>query len=326
MNISNSEGNESLDEYLIGMSDKTIMELNEEEVVTKHGSDHVVMNLGTNGHVTINPDLTFKPDLSPSCHLDTVDEVFVMENFSKRRDRPVSLGCLEDHDLFVQPCEVPATEDMLIKLKGSETYMLPTELSQFTEPVQKAVNCFHAITPHAKDYYCYVSVITMLTPPGSYQSFKTIHADGLLGSKHRDVKGNYSKKVPIFFSVASAIPTEFFVQSIDVSRLSTDVHDYSKFFNAKVDVDAWSPKPFELVMWDGYTLHRSARNDSSSTIKRTFLRIEYSDRLYDSDGATQNEAFKGVQPQLVHYGRPFLSACGGWQTKCEPKSCSPAQE
>jgi len=312
MNISNSEGSESLDDYLIGISDETVEELNKEEVVSAHGSTHLVLNLGCNGHFTINPDLTYKPDLQPSCHLDTVDELFDMDNFAKKRDCPISLGYLENPDLFTQQCKIPAAEDMLIKCKGSEKYLLPNELSQFSEAVQKAVNCFHSITPRANDYYCYLSVITMETPPGSYQSFKTIHADGLLGSKHLDANGKFTKKVPIFFSVASVFPTEFFVQSIDVSRLSTDVHDYSKFFNAKVDVDAWSPKPFEMVMWDGYTLHRSARNDSSSPVKRTFLRIEYSDRLYDSKGATQNEAFKSIQPHLVHYGRPFLSACGGW--------------
>jgi hypothetical protein len=235
-----------------------------------------------------------------ACHEANIDQVFSIDKFSDPRDPPVVVGKLKDKITFSTVNNaVQCVEDLLLKVAGSEEYHLPCELIQFEEALRIIVSSFHSYTPNAiSDYYCYLSCTSGVVPPTFHQRFKTIHADGLLGDKHRDpVTGKYSLQSDTIFTVCDALPTEFFVQSIDVSTLNPEVHDYNKYFLKHIDETTAQVyhKPYEITMFDAYALHRSPQNETAQDVYRNFLSINFTPRLYDNKHATRNlAAFKDL--------------------------------
>ena len=125
---------------------------------------------------------------------------------------------------------------MLVKKAGEETYNIPVEMNCLRETIQMAIDFFHANHPDAaRDFYCYVRPSCTIIPPEGCQRYKWIHADGLLGSKHRNPDGSFNKKLSYNCTIFNQLPTEFFIQSVDVSGLNVDMHDYTKFFEKIVD-------------------------------------------------------------------------------------------
>lgn len=244
-----------------------------------------------------------------SCHVGNVDSVFSTSKFNDKRHPPATIGRVESEITFSTPsCDDSddddikhnSAEDLLIKVKGSGEYHLPVEVAQFEEALQKIVDVFHACTPNAaSDYYCYLSFISGVVPPDYHQRFKAIHTDGFVGAKHMDASGNYTALSDTIFTVCDILPTEFFVQSIDVSALDPQIHDYCKYFEKNVTVKPQCcQKPYEIAMFDAYTLHRSPLNNTGSSLQRTFLRINFTPRFYDNKLATRNlSSFADVYAQ-----------------------------
>lgn len=303
--------------WRIGISDEDLISLIATEAVT--ADDHVTKAIGHNGHFSLFADKENGKDIESSCHSRSINQKYSPSDFSLHREAPTHVSMLSDRNSFSRTCAITAVEDLLIKIPGSNEYKVPVELTQFSEAVTLAVDTFHRMCPDAtNNYYCYISCISLNTPVGASQSFHTIHADGLLGAKHRNPEtGEYTTEVPIFFSVCDALPTEFFPCSVSIDHLDPERHDFSKWFNYAVlksesSCQPVQPRPYELVLWDGYSLHRSATNCSEHSVHRTFMRLEFSTRLYDAIEASLNIAFAHVFDQRCSYGRRFLSSCGGW--------------
>ena len=271
--------------------------------------------LGHSGYVTITAAEPEQHSRStPSCcHLRTIGTIYDPKEFAMPRDPPLSLGFLRARDVFARPCSIARVEDLLLKLPNSSTYALPLELAQFEEALQLAVDAFHRHVPDASGYHCYLSCSTMDVPAGGCQRFGCVHADGVLGSKHRGADGRYTREVSTFVSVASALPTVYHVVPVDVAALDPAADDYSAAFATRLAGRAPSPcqRPFELALWDGYTLHCSPPNAGAAPARRIFCRVEFCHRLYDDATNTRSACFAAAYPPPVAYPPRYLAFMGG---------------
>jgi hypothetical protein len=245
-----------------------------------------------------------------NCHLKNINAPYNLKKFNEPRDPPIIVGKLKYPHIF-ENLDISVV-DALVKVPGDDVYHLPVELADVQEALQMAINYFHANNPDAtKDYYCYLRPSSCVVPPMACQRYKAMHADGLLGARHRDNQGQWTKKLSYNFIIFNSMPTEFFVQSLDVSHLDIAKHDFCKFFEKKVNVSPSADvNPFELALFDGYTIHRSPINKSGSPISRKFLTITFASYLYDGGGSTINEYFRDIYPPPVHYCREHLSWLG----------------
>ena len=286
-------------EYGFGLSPEALADKNE------YVDRKEVSSVGSQC-LTLTPS-TMKPSPVDNCHLKNMSEQYSESKFNEKRDPPVIIGSLQLPDEF-NKLQMSCL-DVLLKVSGEVEYYLPTELQCLKEVVQMVIDYFHTNHPNAKDYYCYMGPSSCEMPINACQRFKGIHADGLLGTRHRDANGKVNQKCNYLFSVFNKLPTEYFIQSMDVSTLDVGRHDYTKYFNKNVSVEATRPQlPYQVAMSDAYTLHRSPVNHTGAPIHRIFVHFDFVPYRFDGAKYTINQHFAGTYPDKVHYSRRALSS------------------
>ena len=250
------------------------------------------------------------PAAARSCHLRNLGSVFSLSRFSEPRDAPLVVGRVADPAAFSAPCS--GAMDLLICPAGADAALLPTELAQFEQPISLALSTFHSLLPDARAYNAYVQVLSGVVPPGMTQRPRAIHADGFQGARQLDASGRHHLPLGYNFLAFSALSTEFYPAPLDVTALHLERHDFCKYFDAQLaDAVPVRAQPFELLMFDGYCLHRSPANPTPAPISRVLLNISFSQQLFDSAANTLHAAFKGLYPkQLATHPCRFLSFKG----------------
>lgn len=144
------------------------------------------------------------PSGEQSCHLRNMNSMYSEEKYGEARDPPLLVGELQFPEVFEELSF--SAVDVLIKRAGDNTYHVPVEMSCLREGIQLAADFFHSNNPDAaRDFYCYVRPSTTAVPPQGCQRYKWIHADGLLGPKHRNADGSFNKKLSYNFTLFNRV-------------------------------------------------------------------------------------------------------------------------
>lgn len=195
--------------------------------------------------------------------------------------------------------------DMPIKFAGSNDYRIPKELTQFEELIAKAVSFEHEINPGIKDYYAYLTIDQGDVPANSYQRKPGCHVDGFQGAR-------IAPKRPVNRSYIAydCIPTVFYPQYFQTYHLNEAKNNFFLSFDEQADpMSAITFDPFQLILMNAYTVHRSDIADKSTY--RTFFRLSYDTSKFDRFGNTHNPMFsykwpmvtRDIQKHLVHKPR-----------------------
>lgn len=216
-----------------------------------------------------------------------LNTVWDVEKFKTART-PLSLGVIpeEERTLFCKP-GVPIIRDMPIKFPNSDV-RLPIELSQFENTIRKILEIEKAINPDYDEYYCYLEVDQGEVRPGTLQRELPCHVDGLQGARtNPKVKINHS------YIVGSALPTIFYNQPFDLSRLDETKHNFFWEMNRQVretnSAHAVQGQPWEIQLMDAYTVHRGC--EATEPVFRTWIRLSFEVRIFDRVGNTKNPLF-----------------------------------
>eukprot|EP00603_Paraphysomonas_imperforata_P013924 CAMPEP_0114484738 /NCGR_PEP_ID=MMETSP0104-20121206/19582_1 /TAXON_ID=37642 ORGANISM="Paraphysomonas imperforata, Strain PA2" /NCGR_SAMPLE_ID=MMETSP0104 /ASSEMBLY_ACC=CAM_ASM_000202 /LENGTH=181 /DNA_ID=CAMNT_0001660823 /DNA_START=9 /DNA_END=551 /DNA_ORIENTATION=- len=127
-----------------------------------------------------------------SCHVRNMGTVYSVDKFNEQRDPPLSIGKVCP-DTF-EKLNISVV-DLLVKVAGDDVYYIPDELLPLKATLQLAIDFFHSHNASAMgSYYCTVRTSCCLIPPNGIQRFKAIHADGVLGPRYQDHRGNYHRK------------------------------------------------------------------------------------------------------------------------------------
>eukprot|EP01090_Pellita_catalonica_P022881 TRINITY_DN9073_c0_g1_i1.p1 TRINITY_DN9073_c0_g1~~TRINITY_DN9073_c0_g1_i1.p1 ORF type:complete len:303 (-),score=17.20 TRINITY_DN9073_c0_g1_i1:433-1341(-) len=218
-----------------------------------------------------------------SCHKKNLNKPFSYSAFNDRRDPPLSIGFVPDRSSFEQD-GLPSIQDMVIKLSKQKQYILPAQLAQLQSVIQLIVDFWVANNPLHDDYNCYLTASQGSVPNGCYQRRAGIHCDGFQSSSITPKQpGDY------IFLVSNILPTEYFVQRFNTENLNPDTDNFFQFFSQNLTADRLHcQKPWEICMLDPYVLHESPQNNLGKSVNRTFLKIVFSQRIYDRAGNTIN--------------------------------------
>ena len=97
--------------------------------------------------------------------------------------------------------------------------------------------------------------------------------------------------------MSDVLPTAYYLQPFDLSRLDERVHDFFWEMNAQVadtsEAHRWQPRPAEITLMDAYTVHRGVMNETGARIGRTWLRLSFEERrrVFDRLGNAHNPQF-----------------------------------
>lgn len=262
--------------------------------------DHVEYN---NKHYTLpifcpEGGITFQPLHDPrivvstsSPIIQTMNQVWDLENFKTSR-HPVSAGFIPEqlrNFMFNSHTVLPRTLDMPIKMPGSLEYRIPRIARQFVPSIQHVANFQQAANPHGHiDEFCYITIDGGWVEPGNLQREAACHVDGFQGARW-----NPKRKVNHTYTFSNVLPTFYYVQPFDFSLLDESKHNFFFEMNDQVqDSDsafAWQPQPFEIVLMDGYTVHRGS--EATKRVFRYFVRLSYEVRIFDRMGNAHNPLF-----------------------------------
>ncbi len=135
-------------------------------------------------------------------------------------------------------------EELLIKVSQSDESYLPIELAAVKDALHMAINAFHEACPSAKnEFYCYATTSCGIIPENCHQRFQSIHSYGLMGHKHLTLEGDCNLKSITVFCVSNLLPTEFFVEAVDIQSLDLLSCDAAKYFDKTVASCPHVPQP-----------------------------------------------------------------------------------
>ena len=236
--------------------------------------------------------LTARPKLSPSFDpqsqiakdLDTIwDFAKFGEPRAPQRIAALGKGAAE----FSIPNDIRIL-DMPIKMKGSSEIRLPAELAQFRDVIQKIIDHEFAMLPTevVDKYYAYLTIDQSVVEPGSFQRKPGAHVDGFQGA--RIVEKN---EVNHSYIVTDGIPTVFYPQKFDFSKLDVARHDYFREMDRTADESqAMRISKNEIWLMDAYSVHRA--DIATERTHRTFLRLSFDVKEFDRLGNTINPHFE----------------------------------
>lgn len=195
--------------------------------------------------------------------------------------KPVKIGGIEDKAAFSKP--VTSVLNMPIKLLNGKV-TVPVELEQFREFLQKVIDHEKAVNPDFDEYYMYFTVDQHEVKKGSTHRRPGVHIDGVQGAR-------YAVKLPPehLYSASDALGTVFYDQRFDLTALDpAKQHVHAELERQASEGNARATPDFDIAFWDSYSVHRAdlAKED----LMRTFVRVEFSRKKYDSEGDTVNPA------------------------------------
>jgi hypothetical protein len=230
------------------------------------------------------------PALEDSPVLRCLNTTWNLEEFSRPR-RPVSLGILDGLETFARP-GAERVLDMPIKMPDCAEYRIPRALAQFEHAIQRIIDVEHAINPQHAEYHAYLTIDQRWVEPGTLHREAPCHVDGFQGARWKPkCLTNHT------YTVSDVLPTAYYVQPFDFSRLDERVHDFFWEMNAQVaDTDEafrWQPQAAEITLMDCYCVHRGVENEGSARVFRTWLRLSFEERrrVFDRLGNAHNPLF-----------------------------------
>lgn len=217
--------------------------------------------------------------------------LFLPWNLSHMMDihAPVKIEMISDKATFNRP--VLSVLNMPIKMPGTD-FRVPVELEQFREFLQKMIDHEVEINPYLRDYYAYFTVDQSLAKKGTTQRRSGIHIDGVQGSR-------YPIKLPPehTYSCSDSIGTVFYNQVFDLRELDPGQHHvHAELERQARPENRVFAEDFGIYFWDSYSVHEA--NTVPRDLVRTFLRVEFSKKIYDGVGDTHNPLFEYHWPQI----------------------------
>jgi len=196
--------------------------------------------------------------------------------------KPAKIGEIEDRAAFSKP--VTSVLNMPIKMPGTEI-KVPKELEQFREFLQKIIDHEKAVNPRMDEFYMYLTVDQNAVKKGLTHRRPGVHIDGVQGAR-------YKVKLPPehLYSVSDKLGTVFYDQPFDLTTLDPATqHVHAELERQANEANARAVPDFDIAFWDSYSVHRAdlAKED----LFRTFVRVEFSMKQYDSEGDTHNPLF-----------------------------------
>ena len=238
-----------------------------------------------------------RPALSNSCFeitptiIDTKPEIIESVLYSEAND-------IWNHDLFNKDGRIPIhvsdtsetlsvpinayANEMLVKLPGSDTLILPDNFKPLAPLIQATIDIDATHFERFKNDYVYLTFQEDFMQADGFQRFHWCHVDWF--QSHR-----VDPKLPIdrSYLAVDRDPTIFYPHSFDMRPYDTQSHDFFAVFNTLAREDkAYSLTPYGLYLFNAVSVHRASPSIQEGL--RRFFRITCSRRINDRAGCSVN--------------------------------------
>jgi len=148
-------------------------------------------------------------------------------------------------------------------------------------------------------YYCYLTVDKGLMRAGDTLREAPCHVDGFQGARWKP-----KCLINHTYSMSDILPTKYYIQPFDFSKLDDAKHDFFWEMNRQVanynSMYCWQPKSGAITLMDAYTVHRGTESEIEQ--ERTFIRLSFEERIFDRAGNSLNPMFDydwNMQPRDI---------------------------
>lgn len=197
--------------------------------------------------------------------------------------KPLELGKLQDQSAFVQ--KSPSVLNMPIKMPGSAV-RVPIELAQFREFLQLVFDHEVKTNPLWNEFFVYLTVDQSPVAAGNTHRQPGIHIDGVQGVR-------YPVKLPPehTYSASNTLGTIFYPQKYNLEHVDpARDHVHNAIWDQTDFTNRLITKDFVVYFWSSYSPHEP-QVTKIALDSRTFVRVEFSMKIYGSHGDTQNPLF-----------------------------------
>lgn len=264
-----------------------------------------MVNIGYKSHIKLDKSYMMNHTWSSDV-IDTVmnhnrssviSTLFAKPNWNlsifDKRNEPIIIDEIKDKNMFIKRNHDMFlwTLDLPLKMPG-RPWMIPVELEQFIEFIQKAEKYERLINPGIDDCYAYFCVDQRDVNPGTSQRRPGWHSDSFV-TKNTSLlarSGNELKMDSIYLAY-DTLPTEFcpgpftFDKNIDANDNS---HVLAHFENTATGKPIMVYPSFHIIKMGPECVHRVGFNQSNRTIKRTFAKLVFSTEIFNRDGNDHN--------------------------------------
>jgi len=228
----------------------------------------------------MNPNIIEKNlEIIKSLVYSEVNKIWNHDLFNEDGRKPINVK--NTRGLLDVPIDAYANE-MLIKLPGSNSLILPDNFKPFEPLIQATIDIDATHFDRFYSDYVYITYQEDLMEPDEFQRFHWCHVDGF--QSHR-----VDPKLPIdrLYLAVDKDPTIFYPHAFDMTPYDTQKHDFFAIFNKLAQEDRAFPlTPYWLYLFNAVSVHRASATIESGL--RRFFRITFSQRINDRAGCTKN--------------------------------------
>ena len=185
--------------------------------------------------------------------------------------------------------------DMHVKDKGNNDYQIPAKIigqPELMALVRQVHQHQKTVNERIEDFHVYVTVSQSPVKKATSQRRAGIHIDGVQGAKWT----GYNYKPDRHYIVCSALPTiyhlgKFALGPLDMAQDNLFTHLRQCLRDNPAGFTQFTPQPYDICFMHAYHAHEVARA-AAAVSQRTFVRITYSQLVYDRLGNTVNPLIK----------------------------------
>jgi len=219
-------------------------------------------------------------------------------NIFDDKNMPVMVDEIEDKDTFVKRHgknneKFIWTMDLPVKMPG-KPWIIPKELEQFTEFIQKSERFERMINPDIENCYAYLCIDQRDVLPGKSQrrpgwhSDSFVHDDTSLQARHKPLR------VDSIYLTYDSLPTQFCTGPFKFNDTINpqDSKQVLDFFEKEAkDKTLLMYKPFSIMKMGSECVHRVGFNDTDKPIRRTFAKLTFSTEIFNREGNDHNALY-----------------------------------
>lgn len=219
-----------------------------------------------------------------------------MSQFNKPQ-LPAVIGSVKNPDLFshYDPEKKIRVLDLLIYAPG-QGWAIPKELEQFKEEIKQAVEAERLANPDMQNRFVHITIDQKIVEPQQYGRRPGLHMDMSLtdeNGKQVDVTAENKKymlkkkgKSDTTYFVYDKLPTGFYPGPFP--QMASDETNVPSLEEMAKDQTPVTFPPYTMLRLTGFNVHAAEENTTGQPVQRTFLKIQFTEKLLERDVNTIN--------------------------------------
>lgn len=168
-------------------------------------------------------------------------------------------------------------------------WKIPKELTHYLPVIAKVIAAETLSNPDIDSYNAYLTIDCGVVAPRTFARREGLHVDGFLTSANTNGATTWGDNTYVV-SNQQALQTEFYPGPFDLSNVDKD--DPTAVLEALAkqgeNMTFWQAKPYDIVKMSVNNVHAVHPNLTDRHLARTFLKMTFSERLFNRSGNTAN--------------------------------------